>query len=83
MSDMETRVTFRLKEDDKRKAMSIAALRGMFGFSEVMREALALWIAREEIRPQTDEWLAMTNDDSDIYASSAINLLEHILEASK
>jgi hypothetical protein len=39
-----TRLSFRLTEDLKRKAMAVAAAHGIFSYTDVLKQALELWV---------------------------------------
>ena len=63
------RTTLSINDELRRDAMSLAAKRDVFYLSEVMREALALWIAREEMREEIEDNIdLMFSDEKDLDA---------------
>ena len=83
MADMGTRITFRLEDEMKRESMSIAAMQGIYGFSEVLRQALALWITRERVREEIHKWMSLYENDCDEPTAEFADILHKLMEAGE
>ena len=76
------RTTLSINDELRRDAMSLAAKRDVFYLSEVMREALALWIVREELKTAILGAIDVCENDGHPTEAMAC-ILTDLLEAGK
>lgn len=79
-----TRLSFRLTEDLKRRTMAVAAVHGIFSYTDVLKQALELWVVvmrnKKRIRKELQIWRGTDEIEAD-NATIIKELLHEIVDA--